>query len=417
MKLLLTSAFLVLALSVFSQKQYYVLIESENNQPFYVRIGDNNYSSSSVGHLILPSLIDSAYTLEIGFPKDQYPSNQFVIRIKKKDHGYELKNLADKGWVLFDYQTMELIYPVKKEDRLSQTGYSLVKRNDGFAKLLSKVVNDTAVLYMLVSEKPVATPAVANKNAVDSPVVKKEEAPKSETPKTQVPKEAVTIPTVVKLGEKDTDSGRQLTFIDNKDSVRILITTEPAEQKENPIKDSVNQRPNNPVNTIPVVIPATTELKKPAASEGAVPKDKEVVLAPQKSSVDSVSTAKDTAIKTTAAASSHDTASAPKKLVLINSDCKAIAWDNDVDKLRIKMLAEKDIDNKITIARKVFKTKCFSSNQIKALTELFLTDEQKYKFLDAAYPFVVDYDNFKQLSFLLTDPYYIKRFRTMVRLD
>ena len=81
------------------------------------------------------------------------------------------------------------------------------------------------------------------------------------------------------------------------------------------------------------------------------------------------------------------------------------------------MLAEKDIDNKIIVARKIFKTKCFTSSQIKALTELFPTDDEKYKFLDTAYPFVTDWDNFKQLSYLLSDPYYVKRFRTMVRLD
>jgi hypothetical protein len=111
-----------------------------------------------------------------------------------------------------------------------------------------------------------------------------------------------------------------------------------------------------------------------------------------------------------------DTVSQQKKLVIINSDCKAVAWDNDVDKLRIKMLG-KDVDNKINIARKIFKAKCFHSAQIKALTELFGTDQDKYKFLDAAYPFVVDTEEFKQLSYLLTDDYYVKRFRAMVRMD
>ena len=53
----------------------------------------------------------------------------------------------------------------------------------------------------------------------------------------------------------------------------------------------------------------------------------------------------------------------------------------------------------------------------KGLTELFITDQDKYKFLDAAYPFVFDTENFKQLSYLLSDDYYVKRFRTMVRLD
>ena len=84
-----------------------------------------------------------------------------------------------------------------------------------------------------------------------------------------------------------------------------------------------------------------------------------------------------------------DTVIQQKKVVLVNSDCKAIAWDNDVDKLRVKMLGEKDVDNKINIARKIFKTKCFTAAQIKGLTELFVTDQDKYKFLDAAYPFAL----------------------------
>ena len=106
MRFLLTSVFLFATVAAFSQRNYFVLIESEKSQPFYVRLGDVNYSSSSFGHVILSDLSDSAYTLEIGFPKDQFPSNQFVIRIKKKDHVFQLKNLPDKGWVLFDYQTL-----------------------------------------------------------------------------------------------------------------------------------------------------------------------------------------------------------------------------------------------------------------------------------------------------------------------
>jgi hypothetical protein len=414
MKFLLTSAFMMLTLSVLSQRQYYVLIESDNNQPFYVRIGDNNYSSSSIGHLIISNLIDSAYTLEIGFPKDQYPSNQFVIRIKKKDHGYQLKNLPDKGWVLYDFQTMELIYPNKKQDGLSQTGYSLVKKNDSFAKLLSQVVNDTAVLYTLVAEKSVQPPPMPpSKKVVDSSVVKTEERPKSESSANA----AIATPVVLKIAEKETDSGRQLTFLDNKDSVHIFIGAEPAQQKEIQPKETNRDDAAGSGNTVHAITPVVTDNnnKTPTSNQPIAPKEKEAITVQNKVRSDSVSSRKDTLANTSVAV--HDTTASQKKVTLVNSDCKAIAWDNDVDKLRIKMLAEKDVDNKINIARKVFKTKCFSSNQIKGLSELFLTDEEKYKFLDAAYPFVVDYENFKQLSYLLSDPYYVKRFRAMVRLD
>ena len=410
MKAALIAFFVVIALTGQSQRQYYVFVESENSQPFYVRLGEAIHNSSGVGHVIVSQLIDSTYTFEIGFPKDQYPSNQFVIRINKKDHGYQLKNLTGKGWVLFDYQTAELLYPVKKEG-IAQSGYSLVKKEDGFARLLSEVVNDTSVLYSIVYEKPIEPVVKKEKVVAQDTALKKEDVVTKQN--TEPLKEVPALVGVSLIGQKQSDSGRQMTFKDDKDSVSIFIPVEQEVQKQTAApqdddkkkqsetdnkKENSNQ-PNNIKQEAVAVVPIVTAdsvLKKsePAMSKEAIDSSHKVV---QEKTV--------------------DTASQQKKLVLLNSDCKAIAWDNDVDKLRIKMLGEKDVDNKITLARKIFKTKCFSASQIKGLTELFVTDQDKYKFLDAAYPFVVDTDNFKQLSYLLSDDYYVKRFRTMVRLD
>ena len=410
MKAALIAFFVVIALTGQSQRQYYVFVESENSQPFYVRLGEAIHNSSGVGHVIVSQLIDSTYTFEIGFPKDQYPSNQFVIRINKKDHGYQLKNLTGKGWVLFDYQTAELLYPVKKEG-IAQSGYSLVKKEDGFARLLSEVVNDTSVLYSIVYEKPIEPVVKKEKVVAQDTALKKEDVVTKQN--TEPLKEVPALVGVSLIGQKQSDSGRQMTFKDDKDSVSIFIPVEQEVQKQTAApqdddkkkqsetdnkKENSNQ-PNNIKQEAVAVVPIVTAdsvLKKsePAVSKEAIDSSHKVV---QEKTV--------------------DTASQQKKLVLLNSDCKAIAWDNDVDKLRIKMLGEKDVDNKITLARKIFKTKCFSASQIKGLTELFVTDQDKYKFLDAAYPFVVDTDNFKQLSYLLSDDYYVKRFRTMVRLD
>ena len=410
MKAALIAFFVVIALAGQSQRQYYVFVESENSQPFYVRLGEAIHTSSGVGHVIVSQLIDSTYTFEIGFPKDQYPSNQFVIRINKKDHGYQLKNLTGKGWVLFDYQTAELLYPVKKEG-IAQSGYSLVKKEDGFARLLSEVVNDTSVLYSIVYEKPIEPVVKKEKVVAQDTALKKEDVVTKQN--AEPLKEVPALVGVSLIGQKQSDSGRQMTFKDDKDSVSIFIPVEQEVQKQTAApqdddkkkqsetdnkKENSNQ-PNNIKQEAVAVVPIVTAdsvLKKsePAMSKEAIDSSHKVV---QEKTV--------------------DTASQQKKLVLLNSDCKAIAWDNDVDKLRIKMLGEKDVDNKITLARKIFKTKCFSASQIKGLTELFVTDQDKYKFLDAAYPFVVDTDNFKQLSYLLSDDYYVKRFRTMVRLD
>jgi hypothetical protein len=105
------------------------------------------------------------------------------------------------------------------------------------------------------------------------------------------------------------------------------------------------------------------------------------------------------------------------KLVMINSDCIKLATDNDVDKLRVKMLPENDLQKKLAIANKGFKTMCLYAKHIKALSELFPTDEAKYKFLEMAYPFAADTANFKGLHELLTEEMYITKFKKLVRLQ
>ena len=71
------------------------------------------------------------------------------------------------------------------------------------------------------------------------------------------------------------------------------------------------------------------------------------------------------------------------KVVVINSDCKNFATEEDFLKLRKKMAAAENADDMISIAKKVFKTKCFTTEQVKNLSVLFLSDNGKYDFFDA----------------------------------
>jgi len=84
----------------------------------------------------------------------------------------------------------------------------------------------------------------------------------------------------------------------------------------------------------------------------------------------------------------------------------------DVDKLRVKLLEGTKDEDRILAARKVFKTRCFSTRQIRALSEVFTTDAAKFHFFEAAYPFCSD-DQFRELSSLLADPVYSSKFRVM----
>jgi hypothetical protein len=99
----------------------------------------------------------------------------------------------------------------------------------------------------------------------------------------------------------------------------------------------------------------------------------------------------------------------------VNSDCKAFAGTEDFLRLRKKMAAESNAEDMIKVAKKYFKTKCFSTDQIKDLSYLFLTDEGKYKFFDAAYVHTSDSDQYQVLESQLTDEYYLNRFKAMIR--
>ncbi len=78
------------------------------------------------------------------------------------------------------------------------------------------------------------------------------------------------------------------------------------------------------------------------------------------------------------------------------------------------MAAENSNEDMIKVAKKSFKSKCFTTDYIKNLSALFLNDDAKYNFFDAAYPFVSDSGFFYTLENLLSDAYYINRFKAMI---
>jgi hypothetical protein len=51
-----------------AQKIYFIYLQTETGEPFFIRLNDKLYSSTASGYLILPRLIDSNYTFKLGFP-------------------------------------------------------------------------------------------------------------------------------------------------------------------------------------------------------------------------------------------------------------------------------------------------------------------------------------------------------------
>ena len=81
-----------------AQQVHFVYLQTENGQPFYVKLDNKVVSSSSAGYLILPKLVDGDYKLSIGFPKKEFPEEDFKIVVDEKNEGFLLKNFGEKGW-------------------------------------------------------------------------------------------------------------------------------------------------------------------------------------------------------------------------------------------------------------------------------------------------------------------------------
>ncbi|MBE7173572.1 MAG: DUF4476 domain-containing protein [Williamsia sp.] len=426
-----------------AQQQYYLYLQSSTSQPFYARIQNGIYSSSENGYMIVPKLRDSTYDIFIRFARNLFPEQHFLVDMNKQDQGFELRNLGDKGWGLFNLQNGAMIQatlPAQKQEA-ENTGE---RKSDAFSQMLANVVNDSSILYTAAKpvtppdrRKPATTeppqqvvtdtalavtttpPAEKKTDSAAGQLVKREE--KKETPPEKkdsvpLPEKQVTItkppvqeppvttppkkqdaaekPFITRISESKTEEGYKAVFIE-----QYIYSTDTVDV-EIPLKEPAVSVSNQPVSQPPAV---------------TQPQQKSPDTVTQRVSTPAPPASVDSATKKASPSSADTTTKKKAGLVVTNSDCKNFASDSDVDKLRVKLLAENAIDDKLVVARKYFKTKCYSVKQIKGLTELFPSDESKYRFFDAAYPFVSDTENFLSLEELISNDYYKNRFRAMIR--
>jgi len=493
-----------------AQQEYFIFIQADNNQPFYAIVNTKTHSSTPKGNLIIPKLRDSIYQITIGFPGNKYPEQVFAVAMNKKDKGFQLRPASASEWNLFNWQTRETIKPPSRPANQMAQGE---RKKDGFAILMSNVVNDSTVLYTSIAksepgltekkeelkvdagtginenstdvaknssstevEKAVATkeaskivdtvnkvsnkadshnidakgavvlaPMVKKENVdvekpevksskIDSTLVKSDEiSNQKNTTKTEEAAIGVAVakteskdsvekkhdstasivssmPAAQKLIEYNTDHGKELIFLSNEskgtDTVRVFISFD-IEKDTTALVKKVDTSSHDEIEELKAKLDAAIVVNQKEKDKENVPPQKEKEIKPQ----DTVKQA-----PVIATITNENDKKPEKKVDMINSDCKSLAADTDVDKLRIKMLAENNVDDRIAAARKYFKTKCFYTKQIKSLSELFLSDEGRYRFFDAAFPFAIDTDNFKGLVALLSDEYFVNRFKAMVRM-
>jgi hypothetical protein len=549
----LCTLFFVVALTAFTQQNHFVYVQTENKQPFYIKLKNKLLSSSASGYLIIPKLQDGSYEFTIGFPKNEWSEQIVTCAVNKKDAGYLLKDFGDKGWGLFNLQTMEVVMPgntaagnktiieevkkdpvtitppltvaidsamVKKtEDKplvkeevkplvdavkkdpvtitpplTAAIDSAMVKKTEDkpFVKEEVKPVVDTvkkdpvtitppltaaidSAMVKKTEDKPfvkeevkpvvdtvkkdpvtitpplpVTIDSAIVKKTEDKPLVKEEEKPVVDTVKKEpatiatplpvtidsafvkktedkpVIKDAKSPALITKLLSANTADGAEMIYVDNTnakaDTVRVFIPAEkdtakgqvqPQKKQEEPkvelqkVKEAKPEKPK--IETKKEITKATDTkfiditLPNPNAKpDTAVKQVKPEIIAEKKSDTNAVIVPE----------KQKENIQRP---ALPNSDCKAQASEDDFLKLRKKMVAEANDDDMVDVARKIFRIKCFTTAQIKNLCVLFLNDEGRYKFIDTAYPFVSDSFNFGTLETLLTDNYFITRFKAMIR--
>ena len=448
-RLLLCLVFFIAGFVASSQKVYFIYFQSESDQPFYVKMGDKVHASTGSGYLILSKLRDSSYSFKLGFPGDKWPEQQFSVAVNKKDHGYLLKNFGEKGWGLFDLQTLDIQMPVsgtatnepvKKEE----------KDVSDFTNVLSKAADDPSLKDKQAPAKPVEHPPVT----VVQEVPKKEETVKPATEPPTVKKtepEPVSVitplvtnePTEKKAADKPSviaeETKKEEPAVIVKEEVKPVPVVKEDVRTENnagpavvtAYKPSVvNRRSESSttegfglvftdemsggsVDTIRIMIPNPKQALVPVVKKEEPKEEKKFLdIAPpdtvKKAEVKApVEEVKPPVTETKPVA---ETKTADKK------NCSGTAEENDFFEVRKRMAGETSDDNMIAEAKKYFKTKCFTTQQVKNLSLLFLNEEGKYHFFDAAYPYAADPENYASLQSELKDTYYINRFRAMLRL-
>lgn len=373
------------------QSKYFVYLQTEPAQPFYIKIGGQNLSANASGYLILPQLKDGDYKMVVGFPQTKAPEQTFNFKIDSKDKGYLIKDFGAEGWGLFDLQTMAVQKPIppnsapavavnnpapKQEAAVPAEGVS------DFTKVLSKAANDPSLLEKpKPEEKPVVkeAPPVVVKPAEEKPaeVIAIKETAKEEVREVVTSQNKAAPAGVVKLSQNRTNEGIHMVYEDRNsdgtaEQINVFI---PSYHKPEPI-----------VETKP---PAIVEQPKPIAADT----QKEKFEVQEKPAIKEEPRQQEI-----------------KQVVQPSANCKSIADENDFLKLRRQMAQKDNDDLMIAEAKKAFKNKCYTTAQIKYLSSMFLSNAGKYNFYEAAKPHIADGESFSTLRSEIKDAYYIDKF-------
>ena len=398
--------FLVMSASrLAAQDKQVIYIENETRQPFYVQMNGQIYSSTTSGYIVLVQLVKGRYNFVIGFPQDLYPEQPFSVKIDNYDKELTLKKINEKSFALVDMIDSVMLMagniadtaaqveakpeaPVIKKDSIMAFTEPVIVKDSALAinsGVQSAAAKDSTLATAIANQTPLIikdstaaipvkdtvtavnplfiTEATTNKTNTDS--LKKEtpianvQAVASETSPIIVPVQnnaPVTNTTVSKTFEKVSKTGTDLIYVDKSGST---------------------------FDTVAIYIPTTTQTAVKPKVKSAAP----ALVVPVQTNV--------TADKT------------------IPVPLKPAATTEDFLKTRLDMAGATTEEDMLKAAKISFKTKSFTTEQVKNLGFLFLTEKGKLRFFEMAKPSISDINQFSTLSNQFTQPELIAKFSSL----
>ena len=374
-----------------AQEKHFVFIQADNSQPFYVSLNGKLYSSTANGYVILSRLTDGTYNFSIGFAKNAFPEQGFQVAIDNKDLGFNLKNFGEKGWGLFNLQSLNVTMGDTSSVALvAKPAIENTAPKDDFEPLISFDKKKKPA-------KPKKEPdALANETAATNEKPKEQQADLDNSGSKENTA-ILAMPDVRKVSETKDEDGIHLSYSTTNgnatDTILVSIPSVKSSNNENEVSSS--EKAGNESDAVSASKPVATESAEPA-----------------KDSLKFLDFGKDSLKKD----ESHSSAEKENNSAAItNSKCTNIATDEDFIRLRRKMAMQATDEKMINEAKKLYRNKCLTTVQIKSLSTLFLSDEGRYNFFNASYNSVTDASQYSALESEFVDPTYVNRFKAMLQ--
>jgi hypothetical protein len=445
----------VVFLQLSAQRTQFVYLQTETMEPFFVVLNKKNISSSSAGHVILSGLQPGTYQFQVGFPGNN-PLQEYSVTVSAEaDQGFLVKKSGEGEYALVNLQTGAVqqsgeakkalaeaekqkaaaeAQKVQEEALAKQQAEEQAKQQaeaDAKEQEQKKLAEEAEAQKRIEEEKAAqqqeaeaaknkTEEAVPTKKAEETAGEKKQAGVENQAAKAEAAgtKAASTTAATAATGAQGAvigtagvlsaaeiarlqEEARQIDARGKRDSALAAEKAKPAAKTTQPVfLDMEMHMPDS----------ATKEEGYVAVpKEVATPKKEELLEQPKTAPVV-------TAPVAITAAGEIKTDTVPKpEATKTNPNCTEEASDAELDLISQMVKREKDPEDGIDMLKKSMKVKCINTAQLRKLCLIFAADQHRYALLDMAYRYTTDQDKYVQLSDLLTDVYYLNRFKAMLQ--